>query len=268
MLSCSAATFTSCSRPGLRVHCVTDRCPRRERRAAPGRMSPRCLVAAILCCAVQGCLPYLTHGPRVERGLSLGFSGGFTLGRHPFIANDTGRSRQQLFPTLGMHLTGGVAGNSGRGAGVRATYQLALYTGHVLDLYIQAPTILPTFVAGTGVLLQWAIRSTVAPYLMFGKESSDGRAIYLTQGAAFTRPGHSAARAVLPFTVVGYQLPRPFRMRLFVTAYFGRQYPNCAGSDDWCRSLRYETRVIVGYAGEVRLPRRGRRWPGPGARPN
>lgn len=267
MLSCSAASFTSCSRPGLRVHCVTNRCPRSERRAAPGPISPRSLVAVTLCCAVQGCLPYLTHGPRVERGLSLGFSGGFTLGRHSFIANDTGRSRPRLFPALGMHLTGGVTDNSGRGAGFRATYQMALYTGQVLDLYIQAPPILPTFVAGTGVLLQWAVRSTVAPYLMLGKELSDGSAVFLAQGAAFTRPGHSAARAVLPFAVVGYQLPRPLLMRLFVTAYFGRQYPNCAGSDDWCRFLRYETLVIVGFAREVPLPRRGRR-PGPLARPN
>ena len=139
--------------------------------------------AALVTVSLAACAPVVTHGPRVEQGVTFHgtLGGGRSLCDRPTC--DTELSPQQGGGfRFGHAATASVPGVS---AGV------TISTGWVsseLDLYAQAPTGFAPFDAGAGVLLSPA---HVMPYVQAGRMRPDGSGWYTTQGFAFlgSRPG-------------------------------------------------------------------------------
>jgi hypothetical protein len=139
-------------------------------------MMMRFSAVALLACAAA-CAPVVTHGPRVEPGVTLYGTMGGTRSLCSQETCDT-----DLVPQMGGGARyGRAATDSTPGFSVGFTYSTGFISSEV-DLYVQAPASRVGLDAGAGVL---AAGSHAMPYVQLGRMRPDGSGWYTTQGFAF-----------------------------------------------------------------------------------
>jgi hypothetical protein len=133
--------------------------------------------ALVLLTCAAACAPVVTHGPRVEPGITFYGTFGGTRSLCGREACDT-----ELVPQHGGGARyGRAATDSTPGFSVGFTYSTGFVSSEV-DLYVQAPASPLGLDAGAGVL---AAGSHVMPYVQLGRMRPDGSGWYTTQGFAF-----------------------------------------------------------------------------------
>jgi hypothetical protein len=138
-----------------------------------------CLKAcsALLLASAAACAPIVTHGPRVEQGIT----GYATIGGGRSLCSPE-TCETNLVPQMGVGLRyGWAATDSTHGFSTGFTLSTAVVSSE-LDLYVQAPGSPSGFDAGAGVL---AARTHLMPYVQLGRMRPDGSGWYTTQGYAF-----------------------------------------------------------------------------------
>lgn len=134
------------------------------------------------CCALllafaAACAPIVTHGPRVQDGLS--FHG--TLGGGRALCGPP-ECDTRLTPQYGGGIRYGRAATASA-AGMSAGLTVSTFiVSSELDVYVQAPTSLSRLDVGAGVLLAG---THGMPYVQAGRMKPDGSGWYTTQGFAF-----------------------------------------------------------------------------------
>jgi hypothetical protein len=223
---------------------------------------------ALLLASAAGCAPIVTHGPRVEQGIT----GYATLGGGRSLCSPE-TCETNLVPQLGIGLRyGWVATDSTPGVSAGFTYSTAVVSSE-LDLYLQAPGSPYGFDAGMGVL---AARTHAMPYVQLGRMRPDGSGWYTTQGYAFLgrRQIHElfddGDQTVVPrywAPTVAYRTRGPYGVHFYVTGAFGtaeaRRYnPDGPGM----RTERQPVRaVMTGVVHDVRRAHPPRPVPPPPA---
>jgi hypothetical protein len=138
----------------------------------------RVLGGAVLALSCSGCFPAVTHGPRVESGLSAGAMVGATAGTPTYTEGDAGGLRLRN-AVQGVYLGYGLASSTPGRVGV---YAAASVPVRQVDAYLQLP---PDWtgplVGGLGVV---AAPEGVLPYAQLGSVSpeADGWWVALAQG--------------------------------------------------------------------------------------
>lgn len=148
------------------------------------RLSPRTLFTLLAAACTAACAPVVTHGPRVEQGLT--FYG--TAGGERSLC-DRQTCDTSLVPQQGAGVRyGRAASGSAPGLSAGLTVSTALMSSE-LDLYVQAPASPAGLDLGAGVL---AAGTHAMPYVQAGRMQADGSGWYTTQGFAFlgSRPAH------------------------------------------------------------------------------
>ncbi|HEX8395565.1 MAG TPA: hypothetical protein VF665_24650 [Longimicrobium sp.] len=151
------------------------------------RRSPFSAAAACaLLCAAPACSPVVTHGPRVDPGLTAYATGGGTL-----ALCDSTVCATELIPQLGAGLRYGRPADERRmGWSLGVTASLSVVSSD-MDLYAQLPRRPGGVDAGAGVLLGGAY---TMPYLQAGRIDEGGSGLYTTQGLAIMSPRPGSAQ--------------------------------------------------------------------------
>lgn len=224
----------------------------------------------LLTLAAAACAPVVTHGPRVEQGVTFYGTGG---GGRPLC--DRPACDTRLVPQQGAGVRYGRAASAsapGWSAG------LTLSTGGTsseLDLYTQAPDGSTPFDAGAGVLLSPA---HVMPYVQAGRMRPDGSGWYTTQGFAFmaSRParwsneGASEERVTPRYwaPTVAYRTRGRYGVHFYVSGAFGTaDAKKYRGEEPGFHTVRQPVRALMtGVVFDVQPARRNRQAP-PSPRP-
>ncbi len=204
----------------------------------------------LLACAAA-CAPVVTHGPRVEEGLTFyGTAGGArSLCERPVC--DT-----ELFPQQGAGVRYGRAA-SASAPGLSAG--LTVSTGWVsseLDLYAQAPASPAGVDVGVGVL---AAPAHQMPYVQAGRMNADGSGWYTTQGFAImgSRPGRWAPsleagpgpERVKPrywAPTIAYRTRGRYGVHLYLTGAFGTaEAKKYRGDEPGFHTVRQPVRAVM-----------------------
>jgi hypothetical protein len=178
--------------------------------------------SGLLLASAVACAPIVTHGPRVEPGVT----GYLTAGGEKSLCSPEA-CETNLVPQLGAGLRyGWAATDSTIGFSAGFTYSTA-YVSSELDLYVQAPGSPSGLAAGAGVL---AAGSHAMPYVQLGRMRPDGSGWYTTQGYAVLgrRQIHEVFddgdQTVEPrywAPTVAYRTPGPYGVHFYVTGAFG-----------------------------------------------
>jgi hypothetical protein len=246
------------------------------------RLSPRTLLTLLAAACTPACAPIVTHGPRVEEGLTFyGTAGG---GRQLCERPDCDTS---LTPQQGVGVRYGHAASAsapGWSVGVTGSAGWVLSkvtesTGWVssdVDLYTQVPTGFTPFDAGTGVLLSPA---HVMPYVQAGRMRPDGAGWYTTQGFALLSPRPSrwsgtgiTSERVTPrywAPTVAYRTRGRYGVHFYVSGAFGTARAKVSRLEEpGLQTMRQPVRVVMmGMVFDVQPVRRSRPLPpaaGPG----
>lgn len=130
--------------------------------------------------AGTGCAPIVTHGPRVEPGLTV-----YATGGAPQRLCDSTVCTTELIPQLGAGLRyGRPATETAAGWSVGLTASSSVISSDV-DVYGQLPRGTGGVEAGGGILLGGAY---TMPYVQAGRLGPDGSGFYTTQGLAWMYP--------------------------------------------------------------------------------
>ena len=122
------------------------------------------------------CFPSVTHGPRVESGLSAGATLGGTAGSPSYAVGDAGGNRLRN-AVKAVYLGYGRAPSPPGGFGAFAAVSV---TAMQVDTYVQLPPAWTgAFVGGLGVA---ADPRSVMPYVQFGMVSTEGRGWWTSLG--------------------------------------------------------------------------------------
>lgn len=231
-------------------------------------MLPPIPVAALA--LVSACAPIVTHGPRVDPGLTAVA----TVGVPGQLCDSS--CALELIPQYGLGLRYGrePLGRS-PGYSVAGTLSAALASSE-LDVYVQAPLNTERWAAGAGVL---AAMTHAMPYVQLGEFRRSGW--YTTQGLAMlvTRPedmaffggGGEDVRPVYWAPTLAYRAyNRRGALHVYVSGAFGRAdrlaYDTIAGGSRRVGSQPVRV-VMFGLTVEERLPDPFYRGPGPAPRP-
>jgi len=181
-------------------------------------------LAAGLALAAGACVPVVTHGPRVEAGLTGGVVG--SLGTRPTFEREVRTDQNAVTPLLpasGAFVRHGWPAGPG---GLPLNVSIGLFIPAALpfsithpegDLYVQLTPTEHRLAGGAGVLVS---RSYRAPYLQLGRDLGEDAEIYTTQSLAFFGPEARgpAGRAWMPALAV-----RKAGIALFVQGGFGHE---------------------------------------------
>jgi hypothetical protein len=176
--------------------------------------------------ATAACFPAVTHGPRVESGLSVGATGAVTYGPTHVEGDEGGINLREgvVGPYVGYGWAPSSPGRAGAYIGLAVPL---LFTLAQVDVYVQAP---PAWTgplsAGAGVV---ASPEGVHGYGQVGRVSDRGLGWYLTGGYG-RRESWSTAQSSSPawFGGAAIQLATGrFRTHLFVQGADGRIPGNC-----------------------------------------
>jgi hypothetical protein len=130
-------------------------------------------LAALPLALLNACAPVLTHGPRVEPGLYLGYTAGLT------VAGDSLETPDVVTPEWLPYARYGFRGRPGGLAGSLALSPVPdVETTVQGDAYLQLPSRDPRWAYGAGVM---GSRRFVMPYLQLGRRFSRGNEVYTTQ---------------------------------------------------------------------------------------
>lgn len=131
------------------------------------------MLAAAL--ALSGCAPMVTHPPRTDPGVHLGWTGGLDLPSDSAV-------RLAMTPMAATYLR--VADRLGGGWGISGTLAASLGArgGVHGDLYAEVPSRSPGWAHGAGVV---AAGNYLMPYLQVGRQDSTGSGWYTTHGYAW-----------------------------------------------------------------------------------
>lgn len=210
------------------------------------KMSP----ALLMVCAAA-CAPVVTHGPRVEEGITFYGTAGGTRSLCDRPVCDT-----ELVPQQGAGVRyGRAASASAPGLSAGLTVSTALLSSE-LDLYVQAPTSLPELDLGVGLL---AAATHRMPYVQAGRMKADGSGWYTTQGFAFlgSRPGQWTAsldagpgeERVKPrywAPTLAYRTRGRYGVHVYVTGAFGTaEAKKYRGDEPGVRTERQPVRAVM-----------------------
>jgi hypothetical protein len=171
-----------------------------------------------------GCVPVVTHAPRVEPGLASGAV--YSLATNPTLQGEVRTGRDAVTPMvapLGIFARHGWTRAEGAPAdfslGVMVPLALPFSLSHPeVDAYLQlTPSAHPTVAAGSGILLS---RSYAAPYAQAGYDFAPEGTVYTTQTVAFVGPASRAPQAVMWMPSAAVKLSR---FHLFAQAGLGRE---------------------------------------------
>lgn len=228
---------------------------------------------ALLATGAGACAPVVTHGPRVEQGITLygTAGGGRSLCARPEC--DT-----QPVPQHGAGARYGRAATAsapGFSAGLTLS---STFVSSDLDLYVQAPTSLAALDVGAGVL---AGGDHAMPYVQAGRMRPDGSGWYTTQGFAFLAPrparwstsldGGPSEERVEPrywAPTVAYRTRGRYGVHFYLTGAFGTaDAKKYRGEEPGFRIVRQPVRALMmGMVFDVQPPPRPRPL-APGPRP-
>lgn len=218
---------------------------------------------------MAACAPVVTHGPRVEPGVTFygTAGGGSSLCDRP--ACDTFLTPQQ-----------GVGVRYGRAASASApgwSAGLTVSNGGVsseLDLYVQAPASM-AFDLGAGVL---AAGSHGMPYVQAGRMKPDGSGWYTTQGFAFLAsrparwstsldggPGEERVKPRYWAPAVAYRARGRYGVHFYLSGAFGTaEATKYRGEEPGFDTVRQPVRMVMtGVVFDVQPVRRPRQAPPP-----
>ena len=150
------------------------------------RRRVRLLGGAILVLLAAACFPAVTHGPRVDSGLSAGATLGGTVGSPSYTVGDAGGNRLRN-AVKAVYLGYGRAPSTPGGFGAFAAVSVPAMQ---VDTYLQLPPAWTgAFVGGLGVA---ADPQAVMPYVQFGKVSTEGMGWWTSLGhGRYTPDGRS-----------------------------------------------------------------------------
>ncbi|HEY0024190.1 MAG TPA: hypothetical protein VGB24_14840 [Longimicrobium sp.] len=218
--------------------------------------------SALLLAAAAACAPIVTHGPRVEQGIT----GYATLGAGKALCSPE-TCETILIPQQGVGLRyGWVATDSTPGFSAGFTYSTPVVSSE-LDLYVQAPGSPLGLDAGAGVL---AGGTHAMPYVQLGRMRPNGSGWYTTQGYAFLARRQIAIvladnyEQVEPrywAPTVAYRTGGPYAVHLYATGAFGMAWkydPNRPGVRTGRQPVRTVMTGVVFQARRARSPRPAR----------
>jgi hypothetical protein len=226
-------------------------------RAAGGSRFLLCLLLATT--VLGGCMPLVTHGPRVEPGLWTGSTSSFRLGslldeevevlgrsfavRPPngFFARYGMERREQGAPIL---------------VGIHLPFLIPFSVIHPeLDAYVQlSPVDETAYAAGAGML---ASPSHLMPYAQAGGTLSERTSWYTTQGVALHGYAGSGPRAIIWAPAFSWRKARLEQSALmrrrsathyFVQGGFGREWVDVDGGPREVRRRRF---LLLGVTTEA-----------------
>jgi hypothetical protein len=215
--------------------------------------------ALLLLASAAACAPIVTHGPRVEQGIT----GYGTMGAGKSLCPPE-TCETILVPQLGAGVRyGWAATDSTLGFSAGFTYSAPVVSSE-LDLYVQAPGSPLGLDAGAGVL---AAGTHAMPYVQLGRMRPNGSGWYTTQGYAFLArrqieivlaDNYEQVEPRYWAPTVAYRTGGPYGMHFYVTGAFGtawKYHPDEPG----VRTGRQPVRtVMTGVVFDVRRahPRR------------
>lgn len=213
--------------------------------------------SVLLLASAFACAPIVTHGPRVEQGIT----GYATMGAGKSLCSPE-TCETILVPQQGVGLRyGWAATDSTPGFSAGFTYSTPIVSSE-LDLYVQAPGSPLGLDAGAGVL---AAGTHAMPYLQLGRMRPNGSGWYTTQGYAFLARRQIAIvladnyEQVEPrywAPTIAYRTGGPYGLHFYVTGAFGtavKYHPDEPG----VRTGRQPVRtVMTGVVFDVRRARR------------
>jgi hypothetical protein len=226
------------------------------------RLSPRTFLTLLAAACTAACAPIVTHGPRVEQGVTFYGTAG---GGRPLC--DRPACDTELAPQQGVGVRYGHAASASEpGVSVGLTASTGL-TSSELDLYLQAPSSIG-FDLGAGVL---AASSHGMPYVQAGRMRPDGSGWYTTQGFAFlaSRPaqwsfsvdGGASEERVEPrywAPTVAYRTRGRYGVHFYVSGAFGTaKAKKYRGEEPGFHTVRQPVRVmLMGMVFDVQPVRR------------
>lgn len=184
------------------------------------------LLLLLLACAAA-CAPVVTHGPRVQSGISLYGTGGAAT-----AVCDTLKCETELVPQVGAGIRYGRAATATTpGFSAGGTLSAALVSSEI-DVYVQAPTSFTGLDVGAGLL---SAATHTMPYVQAGRMRDDGSGWYATLGyatlaersphwhlVAQPSPGASEVRPVYWAPTVAYRVPGRSALHVYLSGAFGR----------------------------------------------
>lgn len=219
----------------------------------------RLLLAWALLFAAGGCMPLVTHGPRVEEGLWTGSTGSFRLGSLPEGEVDTPLGSFALRPPNGFFARyGWLRGEEGPtavlvGAHLPFAIPFSIVQPEV-DVYAQLTPAAAQHAGGAGVLVSPA---HLMPYVQAGSNVGERNSWYTTQGVAVIGFAGGAPRALLWSPALSWRRGRleqtalhrrRFATHYFLQAGFGREWVPQDGGGDRIRTLRF---LLIGVTTEA-----------------
>lgn len=207
--------------------------------------------------AAPACVPFVTHGPRVQPGLTTGVVA--SIGTQPALERELdhgGGSVTPLYPPAGFFAQAGwTPAEHGIGLPVSAGVMLPLGLPFSVlhpqgDLYLQLLST-PTGVAGgAGVL---ASPSSVTPYAQLGREVADELTVYTTQSLAYFHGGRGPRGTVwMPAVAV-----KARGMHVWAQGGLGRERLRDASGAPASRPVRFG---MGGITVEAPVPRLRPAW--------
>jgi hypothetical protein len=230
---------------------------RRGGRYARGRCGLGGLLAALV--LLGGCMPLVTHGPRVEQGLWTGSTGSLRLGSMLDGEVDALGTSFAVRPPNGFFARYGSQGGDGMPAmlvGLHLPFMIPLSIVHPeLDAYVQlTPSEELRYAAGAGALVS---PSHLMPYVQAGSSFSERTSWYTTQGLALHGYTGGGPRAVLWTPALTWRKSRLAQSALerrksathyFVQAVVGREWVEEPGMPREVRRVRF---LLIGITTEA-----------------
>jgi hypothetical protein len=234
-----------------------------------GRLAAAPFAALLLVWLLGGCMPLVTHGPRVQEGLWTGSTGSFRLGTLLEGEVEALGREFAVRPPNGFFARYGwrpeESGPPGLSLGVHLPFAIPLSAVYPeVDVYAQMTPHDSPGAAGAGLL---ASPGYLMPYAQTGGQLSARSEWYTTQGLTVSGYAGGAPRAVIWAPALSLRRSRleqtALHRRQFATHYFvqagvGREWVPREGTGDGTRPVRF---LLLGVTTEAsglpRLPRLG-----------
>jgi hypothetical protein len=172
----------------------------------------------VLVLSTGACFPAVTHGPRVESGLTAGATLGGTAGSPRYTVGDAGGIRLRN-AVKGAYLGYGRAASTPRSLGAFAAVSVPAMQ---LDTYLQLPASRTgAFVGGFGVV---AGPNSVMPYLQAGQVTAEGHGWWTSLGYGRYAPDDLSLCPSRAWTGTAaiQQAHGPFRTQFYLQGATGR----------------------------------------------
>jgi hypothetical protein len=216
-------------------------------------------VALFALTLLGGCMPLVTHGPRVEPGLWTGSTGGFRLGSMLEGEVEALGGSYAVRPPNGFFARYGMEGGDGAPGmlvGVHLPFLIPLSVVHPeLDAYVQlTPTEERGYAGGAGMLVS---PSHLMPYVQAGTSFSERTSWYTTHGVAVHGWAGNGPRALLWTPALTWRKARLVQSALerrrsathyYVQAVVGREWVEEPGAPTEVRRIRF---LLLGISTEA-----------------